>query len=110
MGIIDSVVRKESDRMNRKQMVDQLRKRIINDLKAVYEENGEEVLNLSGNEFCFPCVENGEDFYVKVKVTIPNDKFDGYMESEGFQTAQKLKEEKAKAKADKLKKLQLDKK
>lgn len=91
--------------MNRKQIVDSLRTRIMEELCDHYRENGEDVLQVAGNEFCFPAVENGEDFYVKVKITIPNDKFDGYEENDGYETAQKLKAEKLKAKKEKLEKI-----
>lgn len=81
-------------------------------------EQGEDVLQIKGNEFCFPiCDEEGNEEYIKIVVSIPTGKrnpdktvepFDGYNEAEGYRIEQKMKKEKAaeiaKKKAEKIRK------
>lgn len=81
-------------------------------------EQGEDVLQIKSNEFCFPiCDEEGNEEYIKIVVSIPTGKrnpdktvepFDGYMEAEGYRIEQKQKkakaEEIAKKKAEKIRK------
>lgn len=74
-------------------------------------EQGEDVLQIKSNEFCFPiCDEEGNEEYIKIVVSIPTGKrnpdktvepFDGYMEAEGYRIEQKAKKEKAEATAKK---------
>lgn len=83
---------------------------------------GEEILMIKTNQFCFPVVDDeGNELFIKVVVSVPNgskDKngatipFDGYGEAIGYETEKKQKEEKkaekAKKKAEKIERDKLE--
>jgi hypothetical protein len=87
------------------------------------DSEGEEILMIKTNQFCFPVVDDeGNELFIKVVVSIPNGSkdpetgaiipFDGYAEAIGYETEKKQKEEKeaekAKKKAEKIKRDKLE--
>ena len=77
---------------------------------------GEEILMIKTNQFCFPVVDDeGNELFIKVVVSVPNgskDKNGGYGEAIGYETEKKQKEEKkaekAKKKAEKMERDKLE--
>lgn len=102
--------------VTKKQLRDNLRAKIVEDITKFLADRGDEVLPTATNKFCFPCVdaEGNEEFCV-VTVTIPTgsrdgEAYDGYGEAEAFKMAQAEKAEKAKEAAEaKAKKIERDK-
>ena len=86
------------------------------------ETEGEEILLIKTNQFCFPVVDDdGNELFIKVVVSVPNGSkdsngvtipFDGYGEAIGYETEKKQKEEKkaaaAKKKAEKIERDKLE--
>ena len=99
---------------SRKKLRENIKAQYINTLKEFFTTNGEEVLQIKSNEFCFPIVdEEGNEDFVKITVAIPmgtrddNEPFDGYGKAEEYQMKLQAKAEKAektaKKKAEKIK-------
>ena len=84
-----------------------LREKWVEELKALLNSKGEEVLQYKSNEICIPCLDDeGNEKYVQFVVKVPkgdrdgND-FDGYSEKEAYEMKVKAKKEKALADAKK---------
>ena len=94
-----------------KKVREEIKQKYFDKLTNFLSANGEDVLQIKSNEFCFPiCDEEGNEEYIKIVVSIPTGKrnpdktvepFDGYMEAEGYRIEQKAKKEKAEAVAKK---------
>lgn len=88
----------------------------LNLIEKALIDNGEEVLEIATNAFCFPIVDqDGNDLFIRVKVEVPtgskDEPFDGYAMQEDYLLSLEKKREKEKAKAEqKAKKMERDKK
>lgn len=95
---------------------DILRNEYLNFVSKALADNGEEVLEIASNAFCFPVVDKeGNDLFVRIKVEIPtgskDEPFDGYALQEDYKIHLAEKAEKAKANAEKkARKIEKDKK
>ena len=85
-------------------------------IEKALEANGEEVLKIGTNAFCFPIVDkDGNDLFIRVKVEIPkgskDEPFDGYAMKEDFELKEAERAEKARKQAEaKARKMERDKK
>lgn len=91
---------------------EKIRNKYLTKITDFLTAEGEEILMIKSNQFCFPVVdENGNEEYIKIVVSVPTgskDKssgatipFDGYGEALGYEVEQKQKKEKAEAAAKK---------
>lgn len=101
---------------SKKQLHDELRARIMADIKSYLESKGEEVLTTNSNEYAIPCVDSeGNDEFAVITVKIPTgsrdgEAYDGYGEAQSYAMKTAEKAEKAKAAAEKkAKKIERDK-
>lgn len=99
-----------------KNLKEVVRVQYMNLVRSALEANGEDVLDIASNAFCFPVVDSeGNDLYIRVKVEIPkgskDEPFDGYAMRDDYTLKCAEKAAKAeKAKAEKAKKIERDKK
>lgn len=99
-----------------KNLKELVRVQYMNLVRSALEANGEDVLDIASNAFCFPVVDSeGNDLYIRVKVEIPkgskDEPFDGYAMRDDYTLKCAEKAQKAeKAKAEKAKKIERDKK
>lgn len=103
---------------SKKALKEQIKTKYFDVITNFLAEQGEEILVIKANTFCFPVVDaEGNEDFVKVVISIPtgtrnDDKtvtpFDGYLEAEGYKIEQKEKKAKAEAiakkKAEKIRK------
>ena len=91
-----------------------LRTKVTEQIFEACKNMGEDVMMTKANQFCFPCLdENGGEWFARVTIEIPtgsrddNEPFDGYSMAETYKIKlvndKKKAEEKAKAKAEKIK-------
>ena len=95
---------------------DKLRERYLSVIGEALGDKGEEVLRVGSNEFALPCLdEAGNEKFIVVTVKVPTgsrdgDAYDGYAMAEDYAIKCRNKAEaKAKAEADKAKKIAKDK-
>lgn len=94
-----------------------IREKYIGLVKECLEKAGEEVLVTGSNEIAFPCVDTeGNEKFLVLTFKVPTgtrggEAYNGYNEAEDYAAHLKLKEEKAKAAAEKkARKIEADKK
>lgn len=103
--------------VSNKVLNDKLREKYLTTVTEMFTEHQEEVLRTSSNEIAIPCLdEEGNEKFIVVTVKVPTgtrdgDAYDGYSMAEEYSMKCKAKEVKAKEDAEKkAKKIERDKK
>ena len=103
--------------VSNKALNDALREKYLELISKTMTEVGEEVLRVSSNEICFPCVDSaGNDKYIILTVKVPigsrdGEAYDGYSMAEDYAIKCKNKAEAAEKKEkEKAKKIARDEK
>ena len=94
--------------VSKKKQREKLKEKYYKIISDFLSENGEEILQVKSNEFCFPVVDDeGDEHYVKISVVVPiganygKEPYDGHGAALSYQVDLKVKAEKEKEKIKK---------
>ena len=93
----------ENKKVSQTQLNNMIRQKVIENLKALYIQQGEDVLQTKSNVIVIPTLDAmGNETWIEIKVSVPRgakgEIFDGYEQAEQYAEKEALKKEKEKEK------------
>ena len=93
----------ENKKVSQTQLNNMIRQKVIENLKELYIQQGEDVLQTKSNVIVIPTLDAmGNETWIEIKVSVPRgakgEVFDGYEQAEQYAEKEALKKEKEKEK------------